>query len=152
MEELKKPVRTTIYLDEETMRRCQALFEEAKTDTFSAFVRNALNCYIDYLVTDQPHSFISEELAKTIRDEVRPIASRVSKGLYRYAVLIDMLCQIIAYQDTEWSEEQLEYVRKFANARVARSKGKVVSYAKDLKKDEELELEFKDGKVNTRVL
>ena len=35
---------------------------------------------------------------------------------------------------------------------VARSKGKVVSYAKDLKKDEELELEFKDGKVNTRVL
>lgn len=36
-----------------------------------------------YLVTDQPHSFISEELAKTIRDEVRPIASRLSKGLYR---------------------------------------------------------------------
>ena len=35
---------------------------------------------------------------------------------------------------------------------VARSKGKVVSYAKDLKKDEELELEFKDGKENTRVL
>ncbi|WP_407463281.1 exodeoxyribonuclease VII large subunit [Methanobrevibacter sp.] len=35
---------------------------------------------------------------------------------------------------------------------VARSKGKVVSYAKDLKKDDELELEFKDGKVNTRVL
>ena len=125
MEELKKPVRTTIYLDEETMRRCQALFEEAKTDTFSAFVRNALNGYIDYLVTDQPHSFISEELAKTIRDEVRPIASRVSKGLYRYAVLIDMLCQIIAYQDTEWSAQELEYVRKFANARVAKSRGMI---------------------------
>ena len=125
MEELKKPVRTTIYLDEETMRRCQALFEEAKTDTFSAFVRNALNCYIDYLVTDQPHSFISEELAKTIRDEVRPIASRVSKGMYRYAVLIDMLCQIIAYQDTEWSAQELEYVRKFANARVAKSRGMI---------------------------
>ena len=125
MEELKKPVRTTIYLDEETMRRCQALFEEAKSDTFSAFVRNALNCYIDYLVTDQPHSFISEELAKTIRDEVRPIASRVSKGLYRYAVLIDMLCQIIAYQDTEWSAQELEYVRKFANARVAKSRGMI---------------------------
>jgi len=125
MEELKKPVRTTIYLDEETMRRCQALFEEAKTDTFSAFVRKALDCYIDYLITDQPHSFISEELAKTIRDEVRPIVSRVSKGLYRYAVLIDMLCQIIAYQDTEWSAQELEYVRKFANARVAKSRGMI---------------------------
>ena len=94
-------------------------------DSFSSFVRKALDCYVDYLITDQPHSFISEELAKTIRDEVRPIASRLSKGLYRYAILIDMLCQIIAYQDTEWSEEQLEYVRKFANARVAKSRGTI---------------------------
>jgi len=98
MEELKNPVRTTVYLDEEILRRCHILFGEAKVDSFSSFVRKALDCYIDYLITDQPHSFISEELAKTIRDEVRPI-------------------------DTEWSEEQLEYVRKFANARVAKSKG-----------------------------
>ena len=125
MEELKNPVRTTVYLDEEILRRCHILFGEAKVVSFSSFVRKALDCYIDYLVTDQPHSFISEELAKTIRDEVRPIASRLSKGLYRYAVLIDMLCQIIAYQDTEWSAEQLEYVRKFANARVAKSRGTI---------------------------
>lgn len=123
MEEIKNPVRTTVYLDEEILRRCHILFGEAKVDSFSSFVRKALDCYIDYLVTDQPHSFISEELEKTIHDEVRPIVSRLSKGLYRYAVLIDMLCQIIAYQDTEWSAEQLEYARKFANARVAKSKG-----------------------------
>ena len=35
---------------------------------------------------------------------------------------------------------------------VARTDGKVVSSAKDLKKDDELEIEFKDGKVNARVL
>ena len=35
---------------------------------------------------------------------------------------------------------------------VARTGGKIVSHAKDLKKDDELEIEFKDGKVNTRVL
>ena len=35
---------------------------------------------------------------------------------------------------------------------VARTGGKVVSHAKDLKKDDELELEFKDGKVNTKVI
>ena len=35
---------------------------------------------------------------------------------------------------------------------VARTGGKVVSSAKVLKKDDELELQFKDGKVNTRVL
>ena len=35
---------------------------------------------------------------------------------------------------------------------VARSNGRVVSYAKDLNKDDEVEFQFKDGKVNTRVL
>ena len=35
---------------------------------------------------------------------------------------------------------------------VARSNGRVVSYAKDLNKDDEVELQFKDGKVNARVL
>ena len=35
---------------------------------------------------------------------------------------------------------------------VARTGGKVVSSAEDLKRDDELEIEFKDGKVNTRVL
>ena len=35
---------------------------------------------------------------------------------------------------------------------VARSNGRVVSHAKDLNKDDEVELRFKDGKVNTRVL
>ncbi|MBQ2962598.1 exodeoxyribonuclease VII large subunit [Methanobrevibacter sp.] len=35
---------------------------------------------------------------------------------------------------------------------VARTGGKVVSYAKDLEKDDIVELEFEDGRVNTRVL
>lgn len=125
MEKQKKPVRTTVYLDEETLLRCKILFGEAKVDSVSAFMRKALDCYIDYLITDNPHPFISEELIKAIRDEVRPIASRLSKGLYRYAVVLDMLCQIIAYQDTQWSEQELEIVRKFANKRVAKSRGAI---------------------------
>lgn len=121
----KKPVRTTVYLDEETLLRCKILFGEAKVDSVSAFIRKALDCYIDYLITDKPHPFISEELIKAIRDEVRPIASRLSKGLYRYAVVLDMLCQIIAYQDTPWSEQELEIARKFANKRIAKSRGAI---------------------------
>ena len=68
---------------------------------------------------------IAEELVKAIQDEVRPIASRMSKGLYRYAVILDMLCQIIAYQDTEWSPHELEFVRKQANVRMAKTRGNI---------------------------
>lgn len=65
----------------------------------------------------------------SIQDEVRPIASRISKGLYRYAVICDMLCQIIAYQDTEWLPDELEFIRKQANVRMAKTCGNI-----DLKK------------------
>ena len=42
------------------------------------------------------------------QNEVRPIVSWFSKGLYRYTIILDIICQIIAYQDTEWSESELE--------------------------------------------
>ena len=36
-----------------------------------------------------------------------------------------MLCQIIAYQDTEWSPHELEFVRKQANVRMAKTRGNI---------------------------
>jgi hypothetical protein len=40
-----------------------------------------------------------------------------------------LLCQIVAYQDTEWSPHELEFVRKQANVRMAKTRGNI-----DLKK------------------
>ena len=77
------------------------------------------------MICENHSPFITEELTKAIQNEVRPIASRMSKGLYRYAVILDMLCQIIAYQDTEWSPHELEFVRKQANVRMAKTRGNI---------------------------
>lgn len=129
MNETNNAVRKTVYLDEELTKRCEILFGEADVSSFSQFVTKALETYIDRLISENHSPFITDELSKAIQDEVRPIASRLSKGLYRYAVILDMLCQIIAYQDTEWSEYELEYVRRQANARVAKMRGCI-----DLKK------------------
>lgn len=125
MNETNNAVRKTVYLDEELTKRCEILFGEADVSSFSQFVTKALETYIDRLICENHSPFITEELVKAIQDEVRPIASRMSKGLYRYAVIIDMLCQIIAYQDTEWSPHELEYVRKQANVRMAKTRGNI---------------------------
>lgn len=123
MSETKKPYRTTVYTDEDTVKKCEILYGEAGVTSFSQFVNKAIACYIDRLISENHSPFLTEELTQAIRDEVRPIASRLSKGLYRYAVILDMLCQIVGFQDTEWSTEELEMVRKFANARVAKTRG-----------------------------
>lgn len=125
MNENKNAVRKTVYMDEELERRCEILFGEAGAKSFSDFVSKALEFYIDKLITGAHSKLLTEELSQAIRDEVRPIASRLSKGLYRYAVILDMLCQIIAYQDTQWSPDDLELLRRFANVRVAKMRGKI---------------------------
>lgn len=125
MNENKNAVRKTVYMDEELEKRCEILFGEAGAKSFSDFVSKALEFYIDKLITGAHGNLLTEELSQAIRDEVRPIASRLSKGLYRYAVMLDMLCQIIAYQDTEWTPDDLELLRRFANVRVAKMRGKI---------------------------
>lgn len=125
MNENKNAVRKTVYMDEELERRCEILFGEAGAKSFSDFVSKALEFYIDNLITGAHGNLLTEELSQAIRDEVRPIASRLSKGLYRYAVMLDMLCQIIAYQDTHWTPDDLELLRRFANVRVAKMRGKI---------------------------
>ena len=125
MNKNKNAVRKTVYMDEELERRCEILFGEAGAKSFSDFVSKALELYIDKLITGAHGKLLTEELSQAIRDEVRPIASRLSKGLYRYAVVLDMLCQIIAYQDTQWTPDDLELLRRFANVRVAKMRGKI---------------------------
>lgn len=125
MNENKNAVRKTVYMNEELERRCEILFGEAGAKSFSDFVSKALELYIDKLITGAHGNLLTEELSQAIRDEVRPIASRLSKSLYRYAVMLDMLCQIIAYQDTQWTPDDLELLRRFANVRVAKMRGKI---------------------------
>lgn len=125
MNENKNAKRKTIYIDEELVKRCELLFEQADVKSFSEFACNALELYVDKLITGAHGQMLTNELIQAIRDEVRPIASRLSKGLYRYAVELDMLCQIIAYLGSEWDVDDLELLRKFANARVAKSRGNI---------------------------
>ena len=106
-QEHKNTLRTSIYTDEETLTRCRVLFGEAGVTSFSQFVKKAIDCYIERLVAENHSAFLAKEIRQAVRNELRPITARLSKGLYRYAVLLDMLCQIIAYKDTDWNSDDL---------------------------------------------
>lgn len=124
MDETKNAVRKTVYLDEKLVNDCEELFESAKVNSFSQFVTDALSCYKDKLICDTHGEFLTNELTQAIRDEVRPIASRLSKGLYRYAIEIDMLAQLLAYA-VDLTPGTIEEIRRHANRRVAQMRGKI---------------------------
>ena len=123
MEEKREVVRKTISLDKELLSTCEALYGEAGVDNFTQFAASALQMYTEHLLGKKESPFLSREIRKTIKDEVRPIATRLSKGLYRYAILLDMMCQIAACLNFSGDASILEEFRKNANIRVAKMRG-----------------------------
>lgn len=125
MEDKREVVRKTVSLDKELVSTCEALYSEAGVDNFTQFTANALHLYTEHLLGKKESPFLSREIRKAIKDEVRPVATRLSKGLYRYAVLLDMMCQIAACLNFSGDTSILEEFRKNANVRVAKMRGQI---------------------------
>lgn len=123
-QEIQKGIRKTIYIDENLFKRSEIMYSMAEVNSFSAFVAKAVENYIAQLVVKNHVSLFTEEITKAIDNALAPIDRRLSKGLYRYAIELDMLSQFIGYQH-DFSYEEIAYIRKEANLRVAQMRGKI---------------------------
>ena len=123
--EKQETVRKTVHIEKALVDAYEILKSEADADSFSQFTSNALNMYINYLLGKRLPPVISKEVQKAVRKEVTPIASRLSKGLYRYAILIDMLCQILVYLNFPGGDQIMEIFRRNANIRIAKMHGHI---------------------------
>ena len=124
MKEQNEKLRTTIYIDEQLVKRAEILFGEAEVNSFSAFASKAIESYIIKLVIDKNGDLLSDEIRKAIKNELGPINTRVSKGLYRYAVEIDTIVQILA-EVYGFNPKFVEGYRKKAEGHVYKLKGKI---------------------------
>ena len=123
MEEKQTGVRKTVLLDEDLVQQCEQLYGAAGVKNFSQFVKQALTQYTQILVMENYQDLLAKEVQKGIAKELEPIKTRLSKSLYRYAVELDMLCQILGYYIGDYSEVNMEYIRRAANVRVAKTRG-----------------------------
>lgn len=124
MKENNEGIRKTVYISEELVKRAEILYGEAEVNSFSGFVSKAVDAYISKLVADKYGSALSEEIRKAIRNELGVINSRLSKGLYRYAIEIDILAQLLA-DACEYTPEELRRIRVEANKQIAKMRGSI---------------------------
>lgn len=122
--ETKEGARKTIYIDETLVKRAELVKELAGADSFSAFVSKAVDRYITQLMVGSNNELLTEEIKKAIDDALAPIDRRLSKGLYRYAVELDMLSQFVGF-DNDFRWEEIECIRKEAGRRIAQMRGKI---------------------------
>ena len=111
MKEQNEKLRTTIYIDEQLVKRAEVLFGEAKVNSFSAFASKAIEEYITRLVVDKNSDLLSDEIRKAIKNEIGPLGSRISKGLYRYAVFLDVLVHIVGWR-CKFTNDAIEKLRR----------------------------------------
>ena len=124
MTKTKEPVRKTVYLEEQLVSSAETLFKQAEVDSFSAFVKKALEAYIAKLIFSKNSDILSKEIRKAIREEIYPTNLRLSKGLYKYAIELDLLAQMVAYR-TDYEYGEIDWMRNEARKHVAQNRGMV---------------------------
>ena len=116
--------RVGLYLDKDLVNRADDMVKQFHFKSRNEFFAEAVEYYIaDYLLSSN-ESAVSAKLGKSIAKYSEDNAKAISKGLFRYAVQLEMMCRVLAI-DRMITKDVLEGMRHEAINNVRRTRGKV---------------------------
>ena len=116
--------RVGLYLDKDLVKRADDMVKQFHFKSRNEFFAEAVEYYIaDYLLGSN-ESAVSDKLGKSIAKYSEDNAKAISKGLFRYAVQLEMMCRVLAI-DRMINKDVLEGMRHEAINNVRRTRGKV---------------------------
>ena len=116
--------RVGLYLDKDLVKRADDMVKQFHFKSRNEFFAAAVENYIaDYLLGSND-SAVSDKLGKAIAKYSEDNAKAISKGLFRYAVQLEMMCRVLAI-DRMITKDVLEGMRHEAINNVRRTRGKV---------------------------
>ena len=112
-----------ISLDEETLELCEK-FSKDNSKSRSEFISEAIHEYISTLEIGRQKNIITKELADKIVKGSEAGVTKISKGLFRYAVEVEIIIMILSSL-TRTPPEIIEEYRKEVVRNVRRTRGKI---------------------------
>ena len=112
----------TIRMDGKTEQEIRERLDEAHVRSLNAFVIKAIEFYLGYLKQGKNLNYISLILASSIKSEMKNIEQNISEIVFKIAVQLSMLTQIVA-DEKEFREEYLEELYKWCAEKVASTNG-----------------------------
>ena len=112
----------TVRMDEKTRDEMQEKLGEAHVRSLNAFVLKAIEFYLGYLRQGKNLNYISPILASSIKSEMKNTEHNLSEMIYKMAVQITMLTQVVA-DDHEFHSEYLEELHRWSAEKVASTNG-----------------------------
>ncbi len=118
--------RISLYLSKEMVRQADRLKKKYHFSSRNEFFARAVENFIadELLNDDTAGRCITTKLAQAVKDLSEDNAKAISKGLFRYAVQLEMLMRMIATL-SEIDDDEVEKMRREAINNVRRTRGKV---------------------------
>ena len=116
--------RVSLYLDKKTMQVVDSYIKKNGLHSRNEFFEKAAENLIADEAIKSGGDVMSEKLAKAIEVVSENNAKAISKGLFRYAVQLEMMMRYIA-QTHEFTDDELDEMRREAINNVRRTRGKI---------------------------
>ena len=120
---MSEKVRTGIYISEDLLRECDEYLSK-NGGSRSEIIESALRLYLATRKIKDKSEVLVPELAECISAANDEGITKISKGLFRYAVEVEMLIALLA-ESFEVSKNHLKDVRREAVNNVRRTRGKI---------------------------
>lgn len=112
----------TIRMDDEIKQEIQERMDDAHVRSLNAFVLKAIEFYLGYLRQGKNLNYISPILASSIKGEMKNIEHNLSEIIFKMAVQLSMLTQIVA-DEKEFYPDYLDELHKWCAEKVASTNG-----------------------------
>lgn len=120
---MEKKVRTGIYVSEDLLHECDEYISDSDSSR-SELIESALRLFLATRTIKAKSETLVPELAKCISAASDEGITKISKGLFRYAVEVAMLIALLA-ETFEVDKKHLKEIRREAVNNVRRTRGKI---------------------------
>ena len=96
--ESKEKIRVSLFLDRDLVETADKIMKERGYRSRNQFYSALLNDAVADEVTDKHKDILGEKFAEAMAEYVEEIKRAVSKGLYRYAVHLEVISRMMADQ------------------------------------------------------
>ena len=117
-------IRTGISISKDLLKECDKYLPESEFENRSELIESALKLFLATRNISEKSETLVPELAECIAKASDDGITKISKGLFRYAVEVEMLIALLA-DSLHVNEKELERIRKDAVNNVRRTRGKI---------------------------
>lgn len=116
--------RISLYLDKSVVKKADKIIKEYGFSSRNELYTKAVENFIADEILQQNDGALADKIARAVAALSEDNAKAISKGLFRYAVQLEMVMRIIA-QLSDFKDDEVEEMRREAINNVRRTRGKV---------------------------